>query len=909
MNHKNLINNNHIDNLTVISYNMHGYNQGVIALTDIVNSISPDVVMLQEHWLTPANLAKFNEDFTNYYAFGSSAMELNVQSGPLIGRPFGGVMILIRNELMSTCECIHTTERFIALKVAHLLLFNIYLPCQGTKDRDLICHEVVENILYWRAAHSDCSCLIGGDLNTNLDLPCTMSNYLNATFCANNFSRADNKKYTFINESLNHCNILDYFIYDKVEVVDYDVIDPEINFSDHLPVIIKLKVDVSLADHTSAKLKPRVKSFRWDHGDLSSYYQYTGYWLQPLYDEISRLLVCHENHEVLDFQTAIFKLYHDTVKVLINGAEYFIPQTSSNFFKFWWDEEANLLKDESVETDRLWKAAGKPRFGPIFERRQTSRLHYRRRLREGKRQTLSCYTNELHEALLHKNGPAFWKCWKSKFDTRSKCVQVDGCVDENVVAHKFAKQFCQVYSCNDVQRAAVLQTEYQNLREFYHGCPLTSEFLFDAELVSDVLSNLKQGKAAGLDRLTAEHLLHCHPVLPCILHKLFNLILLTGYVPSEFGLSYTIPLLKSQNYHSKGLTTDDFRGISISPIISKVFEYCILDRFGDFFATSSNQFGFKKGLGCSHAIYAVRKQIDNLVNKGSTVNLCAVDLSKAFDKTNHCGLFIKLMKRNIPIELLVVLERSLSTCWTCVKWYSAMSDIFKINYGVRQGSVLSPYLFGIYLDDLASEFSYNEHIFIIMYADDILIFAPSVCGLQKLLSLCEQELSRLDMCINVRKSCCLRIGPRHDIICANIKTSDGFPLQWVKEVRYLGIYIISSRHFRCSLDHAKRSFYRSMNMILGRVGRIASAEVTLQLIRSKCMPILLYGLEVCPLNNADKHSLDFTVNRFLMKLFQTNNISIVNECRTYFDFKLPSELLLNRTQRFLCKYNSMTEFP
>ena len=56
---------------------------------------------------------------------------------------------------------------------------------------------------------------------------------------------------------------------------------------------------------------------------------------------------------------------------------------------------------------------------------------------------------------------------------------------------------------------------------------------------------LKRGKAAGIDQLTAEHLLYCHSVLPCILSKLFNLILLSGHVPCEFGHSYTVPLLKS----------------------------------------------------------------------------------------------------------------------------------------------------------------------------------------------------------------------------------------------------------------------------------------------------------------------------------------------------------------------------
>ena len=86
--------------------------------------------------------------------------------------------------------------------------------------------------------------------------------------------------------------------------------------------------------------------------------------------------------------------------------------------------------------------------------------------------------------------------------------------------------------------------------------------------------------------------------------------------------------------------------------------------------------------------------------------------------------------------------------------------------------------------------------------------------------------------------------------------------------RYLGVFIVRSRSFKCSLDHAKKSFYRSANAIFGKVGRFASEEVTLQLIKSKCIPVLLYGLEVCHLNKSDLRSLDFIINRFFMKLFR-----------------------------------------
>ena len=98
--------------------------------------------------------------------------------------------------------------------------------------------------------------------------------------------------------------------------------------------------------------------------------------------------------------------------------------------------------------------------------------------------------------------------------------------------------------------------------------------------------------------------------------------------------------------------------------------------------------------------------IDRFINCGSTVNLCAVDLSKAFDKVNHNALLIKLMNRKLPVELLDTLEHLLSSCWTCVKWKLSLSALKKIDFGVRQGSVLSPYLFAVLLDDIIDHLTF-----------------------------------------------------------------------------------------------------------------------------------------------------------------------------------------------------------
>jgi len=80
---------------TVVSYNMHGFYQGHPLIDDLINTSNPEVFLLQEHWLTSANLYIFDSKFENYFSFGKSAMSRSVELGMLSGRPFGGVQIAI----------------------------------------------------------------------------------------------------------------------------------------------------------------------------------------------------------------------------------------------------------------------------------------------------------------------------------------------------------------------------------------------------------------------------------------------------------------------------------------------------------------------------------------------------------------------------------------------------------------------------------------------------------------------------------------------------------------------------------------------------------------------------------------------------------------------------------------------
>ena len=119
-----------------------------------------------------------------------------------------------------------------------------------------------------------------------------------------------------------------------------------------------------------------------------------------------------------------------------------------------------------------------------------------------------------------------------------------------------------------------------------------SNYSISIETVIDAVFSLKSGKLTDDDEISAEHFLNAPFVVLDRLHRLFNAMLKHSFVPTQFKLGSIIPIVKD---HQGNLgDVDNYRGIMISPIPSKVFEHTLKIVFGRFLASSPLQFGFKK---------------------------------------------------------------------------------------------------------------------------------------------------------------------------------------------------------------------------------------------------------------------------------------------------------------------------
>jgi len=204
-------------------------------------------------------------------------------------------------------------------------------------------------------------------------------------------------------------------------------------------------------------------------------------------------------------------------------------------------------------------------------------------------------------------------------------------------------------------------------------------------------------------------------------------------------------------------------------------------------------------------------------------------VSKAFDKVNRHGQYLKLMKRRVPKCFLNLLINWYSRCVAVVRWNDVFSRLIHITCGVRQGGVLSPVLFALYADDIDNSLCSSKlgcyvgqmYVGCIMYADDIILLSASLNMLQRMMKLCETEAYYLDMKFNVAKSMIIRVGYGCNVICAKVYL-DGCELQFVCKIKYLGVFLLSGKTLRLSLQEPKAKFFKALNGILYRVKELCS---------------------------------------------------------------------------------------
>jgi exonuclease III len=906
-----------LQQVRLASFNLHGLNQGKVFVQQF--SSECDFIFIQEHWLAPFDLNKLDNLCIGMSVFASSAMTDVISRGVLTGRPFGGVAIFVKDSVASMVRLITNTCRYIILQFNDMLLINVYLPSSGTigyEDEYIDCLACITNDV---ADLSYSHIILGGDMNLDFAAVHPLKNdliefadNLNLTFLYNKLT-ASQSSYRVLASGAS--SLIDHFAISKTiedQVFGVKILDSGINFSDHCPVFLDVNLSVNRNLGGKSKFNNKnLNSFRWDKADLSQYYAYS---CEQLYsvNVPTQLLTCDKGILGQSVHATIDQFYSDIVFALQNSSCATVPRKRHNFYKFWWDEELNLLKQESINSFNLWAGAGKPRHGDLFLGMSRAKLNYKSAIKKKESLSKQDFSDSLNDALLTKNMDTFWNTWRSKFGKHTCSSVINGCRDDQNIADIFASSFQSIYMPNSSARHEQLKEQF-NLKFAKYDAGIIGDKEVTVELVEKCIGFIKKGKAAGCDGLTAEHLFHSHPLLSVLLSMLFNIIIKFSYVPSEFGKGIIIPLLK--NHDGDKNNSDNYRGITLSPVISKVFESCLMRLFESELQPDTLQFGFKGKSSCSHALFTLRSVIENYNKSSSTVNLCALDISKAFDRVNHFALFQVLMDRKLPKFFIHVLLDWYSKCNVAVRWGGAISTSFMISAGVRQGGLLSPILFSLYMDVLIKKLRSSNmgckladvYFGCLLYADDIMLLSHSLYSMQHMLQICEQFAWEFDVKFNSSKSVAIRIGPRHDAPCEPL-TLAGIQLKFDRSIKYLGIQLVASKAYSCSVDHLKIKFYRSFNCIYSRSTARNSELVTLELMKSYCLPFLLYATEAIELSSSAIRTLDNCVKRALYKIFDIGEWDSMISLRESVNLPPLYQLIEQRKLRFVDKLLSLPSF-
>jgi len=341
-----------------------------------------------------------------------------------------------------------------------------------------------------------------------------------------------------------------------------------------------------------------------------------------------------------------------------------------------------------------------------------------------------------------------------------------------------------------------------------------------------------------------------------ILVKLFNLILTMGSFPNAWRVNTLTPI------HKKGdrLVTSNYRGISVCSNLCKLFCTVLHARIIKFAEEKNlipvHQIGYRAKSRTSDHLLTLKNLIDKHIRKqkSSYLYTCFVDFKAAFDSVWRTALVYKLVKCEIGGNILNVIQSMYREVTFRLKLQAGLTREIGTNIGVKQGCVLSPTLFNLYLADLPCIFDascdpvqiLDTKLNCLMFADDIVLFSDSSTGLQNSLDKLKLYCEKWHLTVNTEKTKVLIFNKNGRLLKNHIFKFGEEIVEIVKNYCYLGIIFCVSGSFKQAvhslLDKAMKAFFALKQYDIRN-----NVKVALKLFQTLVLPIAKYGCEVwCP---------------------------------------------------------------
>lgn len=356
---------------------------------------------------------------------------------------------------------------------------------------------------------------------------------------------------------------------------------------------------------------------------------------------------------------------------------------------------------------------------------------------------------------------------------------------------------------------AVLQTANNNWAVSW-CLPCNIDSILDSPIemceLTSVLNSLKSNRAPGEDGISYEFYKNSPLSFVKEIQSVFNKIFLQEIIPSSFCKSILIPLYKKGD---PNLATN-YRGLSLIDTLCKIFTNIIYNRITEWIDNNNilneYQAGFRKNYSTIDNIFNLVNIIELNRTAGNKVYAFFVDFSCAFDTIPRNCLFYKLSCLGLSSKIIRLLQLLYQNTTSRIRSGSTFSNPFPVDLGVKQGCILSPILFSLYMNDLADVLPggvnvANTNVKVLLYADDIVILSDSPNGLQEMIDCLHRYCLTWSLRVNLDKSKIMifRTGPR---VSKNLRWQFGDePVDIVNNYKYLGVEINYNLSFKKHLKN------------------------------------------------------------------------------------------------------------